>query len=721
MRYLRNVMLLPIMMVAMHTMSQTAQPFFLQKNWYSKKMDDVFENLSKNKLLKVEEVWLDIEKKYEKEDREIAGNHNSVEELLFPLWQLSQSVLLNTKEGRMGLKKPLATDYDPWQAYSILKDIIAERQMVIHANTFFTEKELPFSVHDIKKNIEKNLVDTVRAIATEDSYNRLIEVLVDFPSINVLEEEREQIAFKSAIHTNSVDKCQSYINKYAGKNRQHEGLVMMRRDSLAFVQMDTTITDCQRYLNNYPESRYKKDVEKRLHRYEFHQLVHTSKACQEYLDKYPNSTFKKQVSELKVQFAFDEMKAIATIGAYHSFCVEYRRSDYALSHNLLHEAQQLLSQALVRHYVSKNTTLEDLREFIKQNDDQESYMKTLKIYYNNLLYLPTSAFMNGCANLTGRIITTHSQHGEDIQEIMVFNQQGLLNQHTHSKTGLSESFVYVFDNTHGYQLSKKINNKRGGTITYTTTYNNDGALAEIVGSDGSKIRYTFDGCQLNKITYLRGNITERTDYYNSKSLIEKSTRGGNTIVYEYNTMGDAICIKKIKGSAILSTSTYEYEYPDGMPWQCMSQYNDGNYLLTKKRNYETSQTTEQKKSLSESKEQLSDNNRKNTSLGNKVFDVVEVMPCFPGGDVALMKFLAENIKYPVVAEDNGIQGRVICTFTVERDGSITDVKILKSVDPSLDKEAVRVLRAMPRWKPGIQKGAPVRVKYTVPVTFRFKD
>ena len=158
-----------------------------------------------------------------------------------------------------------------------------------------------------------------------------------------------------------------------------------------------------------------------------------------------------------------------------------------------------------------------------------------------------------------------------------------------------------------------------------------------------------------------------------------------------------------------------------MPWQCMLQYNDGNYLLTKKRNYEISQIIEQKYSLSESKEQLSDNNRKDTSMDNKVFDVVEVMPCFPGGDVALMKFLAENIKYPVVAEDNGIQGRVICTFTVERDGSITDVKIIKSIDPSLDKEAVRVLRTMPRWKPGIQKGAPVRVKYTVPVTFRLVD
>lgn len=104
----------------------------------------------------------------------------------------------------------------------------------------------------------------------------------------------------------------------------------------------------------------------------------------------------------------------------------------------------------------------------------------------------------------------------------------------------------------------------------------------------------------------------------------------------------------------------------------------------------------------------------------KVFDVVEQMPSFPGGDAELMKFLNTHIKYPVVAEENGIQGRVIATFVVERDGSITDVKVIKSVDPSLDKEAIRVLKSMPKWIPGKQNGSTVRVKYTVPVTFRLQ-
>ena len=104
----------------------------------------------------------------------------------------------------------------------------------------------------------------------------------------------------------------------------------------------------------------------------------------------------------------------------------------------------------------------------------------------------------------------------------------------------------------------------------------------------------------------------------------------------------------------------------------------------------------------------------------KVFDAVEQMPSFKGGDAALMEWLSKNIKYPVIAEENGIQGRVVATFVVERDGSITDVKIVKSVDPSLDKEAVRVLKSMPKWIPGKQNGQAVRVKYTVPVTFRLQ-
>lgn len=105
---------------------------------------------------------------------------------------------------------------------------------------------------------------------------------------------------------------------------------------------------------------------------------------------------------------------------------------------------------------------------------------------------------------------------------------------------------------------------------------------------------------------------------------------------------------------------------------------------------------------------------------NKVFDAVEQMPAFPGGNAALQKYLKENVRYPVVAQENGVQGRVVVSFIVERDGSITDVNIVKSVDPSLDKEAQRVVKSMPKWIPGQQNGSAVRVKYNLPVMFRLQ-
>ncbi|NLU29601.1 MAG: energy transducer TonB [Bacteroidales bacterium] len=105
----------------------------------------------------------------------------------------------------------------------------------------------------------------------------------------------------------------------------------------------------------------------------------------------------------------------------------------------------------------------------------------------------------------------------------------------------------------------------------------------------------------------------------------------------------------------------------------------------------------------------------------EIFVVVEEQPEFPGGNTAMMKFLSDNIKYPVIAQENGIQGRVITNFVVERDGSITDVQVVRGVDPSLDKEAIRVIQSMPKWKAGRQRGSAVRVRFTLPVVFRLQQ
>ena len=102
----------------------------------------------------------------------------------------------------------------------------------------------------------------------------------------------------------------------------------------------------------------------------------------------------------------------------------------------------------------------------------------------------------------------------------------------------------------------------------------------------------------------------------------------------------------------------------------------------------------------------------------QIFVVVEKMPEFPGGEDAMRRYLARNIRYPLIAQENGIQGRVICQFVVNADGKIVDVQVVRGVEASLDAEAVRVIQSMPSWTPGKQGGKSVRVKYTLPIRFK---
>jgi protein TonB len=100
-----------------------------------------------------------------------------------------------------------------------------------------------------------------------------------------------------------------------------------------------------------------------------------------------------------------------------------------------------------------------------------------------------------------------------------------------------------------------------------------------------------------------------------------------------------------------------------------------------------------------------------------VFFIVEEMPEFPGGEAALHQYIAKSIKYPVIAQENGIQGRVYVSFVINAKGEVTNIKIARGVDPALDKEAIRVIQNMPKWKPGKQRGKSVKVSFTVPINF----
>ena len=111
---------------------------------------------------------------------------------------------------------------------------------------------------------------------------------------------------------------------------------------------------------------------------------------------------------------------------------------------------------------------------------------------------------------------------------------------------------------------------------------------------------------------------------------------------------------------------------------------------------------------------------KDTTTDDKVYEVCEQMPTYEGGDAALLKYLTDSVKYPELAKKHGVQGRVVIGFIVEKDGSLTDVKVLRHVDIALDAEALRVVKGMPKWIPGCQDEQLVRVRYNVPVSFRLE-
>jgi protein TonB len=117
---------------------------------------------------------------------------------------------------------------------------------------------------------------------------------------------------------------------------------------------------------------------------------------------------------------------------------------------------------------------------------------------------------------------------------------------------------------------------------------------------------------------------------------------------------------------------------------------------------------------------LLDTTTKSTDIAGKVFVVVEQMPAFPGGDKKLFKFLKKNIKYPKEARRKEIEGRVYISFVIDEQGMVQDVRVIKGVSPELDEEAVRVVKLMPKWTPGSQKGKPIKVQYTLPIIFHLK-
>lgn len=261
-------------------------------------------------------------------------------------------------------------------------------------------------------------------------------------------------------------------------------------------------------------------------------------------------------------------------------------------------------------------------------------------------------------------------------------------------------------------------------ITYGNAENEETATYKVsIVSDGKfKSHASVTKLPLEKIDwnqYYRLGLVERhnqgnisdSQIVNDKSLEYHKVKKGETLESISKKVGirkaDLCKLNLLSSGAILRPGQILKYYPS---YKSVSHSEEVEYV-------ETVEDVEKHKSFVTENNLTSSYEDDNT---DKVFQVVDQMPSFPGGPSALSQYLGSNLKYPAVAEENGIQGRVLCKFVIEKDGSISNVRTIKSVDPSLDKEAIRLISSMPKWIPGKHKGHNIRVEYVYPVTFRLR-
>jgi formylglycine-generating enzyme required for sulfatase activity len=566
--------------VAGMAVAQTT-PLCLGDNYYQKRMVKVFEALQEHKLDKAAKCWQEIEEKASS-DNDISSM-TPISQQLWPVWQLSEAMMMNIRDGRGKLTS--IVPYNPWGAYKQFKNACcSSTEDWQTAEQFLSHKNLKMHLAELKADFEKSLIDTVRLLKTEEAYDQLIELLYDYPDMATVEGEREMIAYDKIKHCGELSQYQRYLDKYGELNKNHHFTIEWRRDSTAFEQMGKTAAACKAYLAAYPKSQFNNSVQDLLHKYAFEEMDKTVEACQEYQRLYPKSEYNDTVKSLEVSYAFRDAKELDNIGAYRSFLDTYPESPFE------DEVKPLLQQAFERRYFSQVVTLDELhRIYVDVHALPQVDRSRVNTLYQNLVFMPTSAFMKGYDGALGKVLLTDESASQDDEEIMIFNDQGLMVRHFDSRKKINDSYTYGFDPEKGFVLLSKVDAK-GNTVSYATKWNEYGDILEIAGSDGTTYGYTSDYEYMKRVARYNGRKPIRTDYYNNNFRIDKSVLAGNVnLVYRYNDDGDVAAIYKKKGKNRQDSTTYEYDYLDrndmaGRTWFKKMRYDNGKYQTTIYRN-----------------------------------------------------------------------------------------------------------------------------------------
>ena len=489
----------------------------------SKKLEKVFKyalngdnTKAINEREKIEQLFLD--------NRILRSKYKTLDTMLFPLWQLSECLLL--------------IDKDPWKAYEIFKKNTQYGSTNQYADIFLSKRGIRSSLQSIEDMIDLSLIEFVSKSGKEEEYDKLISILINYDGIDQIINQQEQIAFDKVCSSEDYSECNRYLEKYGFQNESHYIYVENRRDSLAYIHILPTVNDCKRYLSSFPSSKYS-----------------------------------SQVKALEEGYAYDEIKKNVTIDNINSFLREYSQSKYVGA------VRNLLQEAISRKYCSKDFQIKELVNFISNESIPEPISSKLIKFYSNNIYLPTSSYMRESRILTGTIVQTSLKDGIENKEIISYNNQGLLVFHSNTKSGHKIQYYYKYIADKGFEYDSKID-ERGKVVKYSTSYNN-GRISEIIGSDGSKIVYSYQDNTLKSITHYFADKVLYVDYYDVHKYC--TTRNDIQISYEYNSMGDVVSLTKTNNNVVLEKTTYSYEYDEGGEWILMKQYNDGTLFITKTR------------------------------------------------------------------------------------------------------------------------------------------
>lgn len=322
-----------------------------------------------------------------------------------------------------------------------------------------------------------------------------------------------------------------------------------------------------------------------------------------------------------------------------------------------------------------------------------------------------------------------NEHGEYITSITIPDQVKRIGDYVFSgcskvssitlPSNLTEIGQYAFN---GCTSLKSIQIPNTVTRIGVYAFHNCTSLSSIViPNKVTYLRYAlFNGCTNLRSVALSNNVEEIDEYVfkDCKSLNQiripiNCSKIGRCAFENCSSLNSSffipLSVREIGSSAFLGcTSIKKFYYPFGL----MSISDIG--LNKQTVNFQVYME------IPDEFAHYYESNANNNEEDNTIYSVPETFPEFPGGMQALMRYLSENVKYPTVAAENGIQGRAVCSLVINKDGTVSDVEIARSAgDPSLDKEALRVVRSLPLWKPGTIKGKPVRVKFTIPINFNF--